>query len=55
MTDDFTYIWNMEKKINKQAEQKETHRSREYFDGCQMGGGLGGLVKKAKGYRSTNW
>ena len=31
---------NLKNKINKQ-EQKQTHRSREYCDGCQMGGGWG--------------
>ena len=26
MPDDFTYIWNLKNKINKQAEQKQNHR-----------------------------
>ena len=38
-------------KISKQAEQKQSHRYRGYFDGCLMGGALGGLVK---GLRSTH-
>ena len=33
--------WNLRSKINEQAEQKQTHRCRERFDGCQRGGGLG--------------
>ena len=38
-------------KINKQAEQKETHRYREHFDSCQMGRGLGKLVRKDEGIK----
>ena len=35
-----TYLsTNESKKQNKQAEQKHTHRHREHFDSCQMGGG----------------
>ena len=30
-------------------EQKQSHRYREHFDGCQMGGDLGGWAKKVKG------
>ena len=48
-------MWNLKNKINKKAEQKQTHRYREYFDGCQMGGVLGGWEKKKKGLRSTDW
>ena len=29
---------NFKNKINEKAEQKQTHRYREHFDGCQMGG-----------------
>lgn len=36
------------KKTNGQAEQKQTHKYREHFNGCQMGGGLKGLT-------SINW
>ena len=50
----FTYMWNLRNKINKQN-KKKTYRYREHFDGCQMGEGLGGWVKKVKGFRSTNW
>ena len=31
-------MWNLK---TKQADQKQTHRYREYFDGCQMGGSWG--------------
>ena len=34
---DFTYVWNLKNRINKQTEQKQTHRHREHFDGCQIG------------------
>ena len=32
----------------KQAEQKQNHRYREHFDGCQIGGvwGVGEWIKK---------
>ena len=43
------------KKQNEQVEQKQTHRCREHFDDCQMGGEWGGWVKKLKRLRSTNW
>ena len=40
-----TYLSTIEsKKQNKQAEQKENHRHREHFDGCQMG-----WMKKVRG------
>ena len=45
----------LKNKINKQAEQKQTHRFREHFDCCQMEGRLEGWVKKVRGLRSTNW
>ena len=45
---------NLENKINEQAEQKSTHRCKEHFDGCQMGGDEG-KVKKVKALRTTNW
>ena len=38
----------LKNKINKQAEQKHTHRYKEHFDGCHMGEGSGGLGKKAE-------
>ena len=43
---DFTYMWNLKNKINEQADQKQTHRYREHFDGCQMNGGLNRCIKK---------
>ena len=44
------------KKQNKQqAEQKQNHRCREHFDGCQIRRGSGGWTKKVKGLRSKNW
>ena len=42
-------------KINKQAEQKRTHRYGEHINGCQMGGGFGEWAKMVKGLTSTNW
>ena len=39
------------KKINKPAEQKQSHGYREHFDGCQMGGDLGGMGEKGEGIR----
>ena len=32
---------NLKTKINEQSEQKQNHRYRECFDGCQMGRVLG--------------
>ena len=34
-----TYLSTITSKQTKQAEQKQNHRYRECFDGCQMGGG----------------
>ena len=52
MPDVFTYIWNLENKINKQNRNRLIDR--EHFDCCQLGGGLGGWVKNVKGLRGTN-
>ena len=51
-----TYLPTIEskKKINEQAEQKQTHKYRKHSDGCQMGEGLGNWVKKVRELRSTN-
>ena len=49
MPDDFTYMWDLKNKINQQAEQKQTHRYREHFDGGQMGDGLGVMDEKDEG------
>ena len=47
---DFTYMYNLNIKINKQADQKQTHRYKEHFDGCQMRAGwrTGAKGKKVK-------
>ena len=42
------------KKQKKQAQQKQNHRYREHFDGCQMAEELVGWTKKVKGLRSSN-
>ena len=34
-----TYLSTTDSKINKHAEQEQTHRYRQHFAGCQMGGG----------------
>ena len=39
---------NKKNKINKQVEEKQNHRYREHFDGCQMGDRLGAWAKKKK-------
>ena len=38
---------NLKNKIDKQVEQKWTHR--EHFDGCQMGEGFRESVENVKG------
>ena len=38
-------------KTNKQAEQKQNHRCREHFDGCQMGAGPRGGDEKEEGIK----
>ena len=44
-----TYLsTNESKKQNKQAEQKQNHRYRKCFDGCQMGGDLGEMGEKGE-------
>ena len=50
MSEDFAYVWNLEN--NERAEQKQTHRHREHFAGCQMGGCLG-KGDKVRGLGST--
>lgn len=39
---DSTYVWHLRNKINGRTKQEQTHRRRERFDGCQMGGESGG-------------
>ena len=51
----FTYMWNLKNKINKQIKQKQIHRRREQSDCYQRGGELGDWVKKVRGLRSINW
>lgn len=50
MSCDFPYKRNLKNKINKQMKQKQTHRYREYFDGCLMGGALG-VREKGEGIK----
>ena len=42
---------NLKNKTNEQADQKQTHRYRERFDGCQMRGAFGGVDKKGEGIK----
>ena len=37
---------NLKNKIREQAEQKQTHRYRKHFGGCQIGWKLEHCVKK---------
>ena len=41
-------------KLSKQEEQRQNHGYGEHFDGCQMGGGCGGVGEEVRGLRSTN-
>ena len=43
------------KQTNKQVEQKQAYRHRKHFDDVQIKEGLGGRVKKVKGWRNTHW
>ena len=43
---------NLKNKLSQQ-EQRENHGYAEYFDGCQMGGGSGGVGEEVRGL-STN-
>ena len=36
---DFTYMWNLMKRINEQTEQEQTHRYRDMTDRGWRGGG----------------
>ena len=51
-----TYFSKIEskKQTKQQVEQKWNHGYREHFDGCQMGGGCGGMGEEVRGLRSTN-
>ena len=48
------HLYVESKKQNKQRKQKHTYRYKEHFDGCQMGVGLEGWVKKGRELKSTN-
>ena len=51
---DFTYMWNLKNKENKQTKQKKTHRHREQTVGCQMWavrGRFGRLDEKGEGIK----
>ena len=37
---------NLKTKLSKQEDQRQHHGYGEYFDGCQMGGGVGEGVKR---------
>ena len=41
-------------KLSKQEEQRQNHGYGEHFDGCQKGGGCGGMGEEVRGSRSTN-
>ena len=45
---------HLKSKLSKQEEQRQNHGYGERFDGCQMGGECGGMVKERRGLRSTN-
>ena len=50
-----TYLSTIEsKKQNNQTEQKQNHRYREHFDGCQMGGEYAGMGEEVSGLRSSD-
>ena len=50
-----TYLPKIEsKKQNKQAEQKQIHRYRKHFDGCQMGG-CWQDSEKGEGIKTYDW
>ena len=34
--------------MSKQGEKRQNHRYRQNFDGCQMGGGCGGMREEVK-------
>ena len=45
---------NLKNKLSKQEEQRENYGYGDLFDGCQMGGGRGGLSEEVRALRSTN-
>ena len=44
-----TYLSTIESKnkLSKQEEQRQNHRYREHFDGCQIGVGVGEVQKRS--------
>lgn len=54
-----TVIFNLStlesKKKNKQAKQKQIHKYREHFNGCQMRGGLEGINKYKLVFTEQSW
>ena len=44
---------NLKNNLSKQ-EQRQNHGYRKHFDGCQMGGGHGGMGEEVRGLRTTN-
>ena len=47
-------IIEFKNKLSKQEEQRQNQGYEECFDGCQMGGGYGGMGEEARGLISTN-
>ena len=45
---------NLKNKLSKQEEQRQNHGYGENFNGCQVGGGSGGMGEEVRGLRSTN-
>ena len=39
---------NLKNTLSKQEKQRQNHGYRECFDGCQMGGGYGGMGEEVK-------
>ena len=45
---------DLNNKLSKQEEQRQNHGYREHFDGCQKGGGCGGMGEEVRGVRSIS-
>ena len=55
MPQDFTYVWNIKNKTNKQTNNTEINSQiQRTFDDCLRGGRVCAWVKKEKGFSSTN-
>ena len=48
---DFSYMWNLKNKINKQTKQKQIHRCGEQTDVCQRGEGMDEKAEGIKKYK----